>query len=313
MKRLNPQRTLWKVFSSGREALGLLPEMEEFIEAIALSPEWQKRFAGYWSSGKPGNRQGPAGHDIVLMIRLVLAQCVLGKDYRELAYLLVDSKALRQFLEIEYVEEQALPKFTTLNGWMNALPVSFLEEVNLAISLRRGEKKPEEGKKEAEKPEENKEMEEPIAVELKQWRSDASCVESNIHYPTDSSLLRDGLRWMYRWIERMRGNLCASGQPGDVVGERTPAVSGDCEVGEVSKEERAEEELPAFDSAYRASGGSLSRACEEGEKSGGLRDNRESRALCALSDDAGGVGALGTSHRESHGPSAAAGVKRKSG
>jgi len=35
------------------------------------------------------------------MIRLVLAQCVLGKDYRELAYLRVDSKALRQFLEIE--------------------------------------------------------------------------------------------------------------------------------------------------------------------------------------------------------------------
>jgi len=217
MKRLNPQRTLWKVFSSGREALGLLQEMEEFIEAIALSPEWQKRFAGYWSSGKPDNRQGPAGHDIVLMIRLVLAQCVLGKDYRELAYLLVDSKALRQFLEIEYVEEQALPKFTTLNGWMNALPVSFLEELNLAISLRRGEKKAEVEKEEAEKEEvekeeaekeeEKKEVEKPIAVELKQWRSDASCVESNIHYPTDSSLLRDGLRWMYRWIERMREEL----------------------------------------------------------------------------------------------------------
>lgn len=203
MKRPNAQRTLWKVFSSGREALGLLQEMEEFIEAIALSPEGQKRFAGYWSSGKPGNRQGPAGHDIVLMIRLVLAQCVLGKDYRELAYLLVDSKALRQFLEIEYVEEQALPKFTTLNGWMNALPVSFLEEVNLEISLRRGEKKQEAEKPELEKPE----VEKPIAVELKQWRSDASCVESNIHYPTDSSLLRDGLRWMYRWIERMREEL----------------------------------------------------------------------------------------------------------
>lgn len=207
MKRLNAQRTLWKVFSSGREALGLLQEMEEFIEGIALSPEWQKRFAGYWSSGKPGNRQGPQGHDIVLMIRLVLAQCVLGKDYRELAYLLVDSKALRQFLEIEYVEEQALPKFTTLNGWMNALPVSFLEEVNLAISLRRGEKKQEVERPEVEKPEEKKEEEKPIAVELKQWRSDASCVESNIHYPTASSLLRDGLRWMYRWIERMREEL----------------------------------------------------------------------------------------------------------
>jgi hypothetical protein len=101
------------------------------------------------------------------------------------------------------VEEQALPKFTTLNGWRNALPVSFLEEVNLEISLRRGEKKQEAEKPELEKPE----VEKPIAVELKQWRSEASCVESNIHYPTDSSLLRDGLRWMYRWIERMREEL----------------------------------------------------------------------------------------------------------
>src|SRR3990172_2123565 len=107
------------------------------------------------------------------------------------------------------------------------------------------------------------------------------------------------------------GDLCPPGQPGDVVGERPPAVSGDCEVGEVPKEERAEEELPAFDSAYRASGGSLSRACEEGGEIRDLRDHRESGPICALSDDAGGVGPLGTSHRESHWPSAAAGVKRK--
>ncbi len=80
-----------------------------------------------------------------------------------------------------------MPKFTTLNGWMNALPVSFLEEVNLEISLRRGEKKQEAEKPGLENPEERKEEEKPIAVELKQWRSDASCVESTIHYRTDSS------------------------------------------------------------------------------------------------------------------------------
>ena len=58
MKRPNAQRTLWKVFSTGREALGLLQEMEEFIEAMALNPEWQKRFAGYWSSGQPAGTGG---------------------------------------------------------------------------------------------------------------------------------------------------------------------------------------------------------------------------------------------------------------
>jgi hypothetical protein len=29
---------------------------------------------------------------------------------------------------------------------------------------------------------------------MKAWRSDATCVESDLHYPTDSALLRDGLR-----------------------------------------------------------------------------------------------------------------------
>jgi len=164
-----------------------LKEAKEYIDAIALSGQWQKRFAGFWSGGSQGSQRGPQGHDSVLMIRLVLAQCVLRKDYRELAALLEDSLGLRGFLEIEYVKDKALPKFQTIAAWVKALPAKFLEEVNGELVREQG------GQKEG--------------MALKQWRGDATGVESNIHYPTDSSLLRDGLNWLYRWIGRMRGEL----------------------------------------------------------------------------------------------------------
>lgn len=89
MKPLNAQGTLWKAFSTGREAIPLLTEMQDSVDAVALDGKWQERFARYWSGGTGVSRRGPEGHDIVLMIRLVLAQSVLRKDYRELAALLV--------------------------------------------------------------------------------------------------------------------------------------------------------------------------------------------------------------------------------
>lgn len=187
MKPLNAQKTLYMAFSTGREAIPLLAELKADIDVIALDGKWQERFAAYWSGGTGLSSRGPAGHDMVLMIRLVLAQGVLRKDYRELAALLKDSLGLRRYLEIEYVKDEALPRFQTIAGWVKAVPPSFLDEVNLQLVEGRGRQE--------------------LGMELNQWRSDATCVESDIHYPTDSALLRDGLRWLYRWIGRMREEL----------------------------------------------------------------------------------------------------------
>jgi hypothetical protein len=51
--------------------------MKAGIDAIALDGQWQQRFVAYWSGGRGGSRRGPAGHDLGLVIRLVLAQAVL--------------------------------------------------------------------------------------------------------------------------------------------------------------------------------------------------------------------------------------------
>ena len=138
MKPLNAQKTLYRAFSTGREAIPMLEELKDCIDTIALDEEWQQRFAACWSGGTGSSRRGPEGHDIVLMIRLVLAQGVLRKDYRELAALLRDSLALRRYLEIEYVQDEALPRFQTLAAWVKALPPSFLAEVNRELIQGQG-------------------------------------------------------------------------------------------------------------------------------------------------------------------------------
>lgn len=80
-----------------------------------------------------------------------------------------------------------LPGFQTISGWVRALPEGLLEAVNQHLVIVEGAEK--------------------LGMEMTRWRSDATVAESNIHYPTDSALLRDGLRWMHRWIERMREEL----------------------------------------------------------------------------------------------------------
>ncbi len=187
MKRTNSQYTLYRAFTTGREYFQLLDDLGPIIDAIATDPQWQKRFIKYLFGKKKKSNRGPKGHDIVFIIRLILVQCITRKDYRELAALIRDSEALKHFLEIKGVPDANLPEFQTISGWIKKLPPEFFEEINWHLVKKEGK--------------ENLEM------DLEDWRADATVVESNIHYPTDSALLNDALRWMFRWIEQMREDL----------------------------------------------------------------------------------------------------------
>lgn len=206
MKGTDTQLTMFRAFSSGREGILLLVEVEGIIDAIAMDVKWQEEFIEALKNAGKKKRQkykkvlkqeqlifgqsnggGRQGYGIVFIIRLILAQCVLRKDYRELAALLIDSKALRRFLEIEQVEGKNLPRFQVISDWVRAIPEQLLEAINQHLMIKEGKDN--------------------LGMNLEKWRSDATVVESNIHYPTDSALLRDGLRWMHRWIKRMREDL----------------------------------------------------------------------------------------------------------
>ncbi len=182
MKIPTSQLTLFHAFSTGRQYSQMMDEIGREIDKTAFDIGWQRRFAKVLNQGNEANKDGAKGYDLILIIRVILFRCVTGKHYREIAGLMHDSKSLRRFLELEQVREEDIPCYQTIQRWVNAVPVQMYEALNQSIvKKKRGE-----------------------GMELKHWRTDATCVESNIHYPTDSSLLNDSLRWLHRWIKRIR-------------------------------------------------------------------------------------------------------------
>ncbi len=192
-----------RAFSTGREAVDLLDDIGVYINDIAFDAGWQKRFAEEWEeaaqrraekrrkekekgwkSRRAQKSVGRAGYNVAFMIQVVMLQCILRKDYREMAALLRDSIRVRKYLVVTGTPDEDLPRFQTIADWVKDLSPDFLREVNDHIVKEFGGKD--------------------LGMVLEEWRGDASAVESNIHYPADSALLRDSLRWMHRWIERLR-------------------------------------------------------------------------------------------------------------
>lgn len=186
MKIPTSQLTLFHAFSTGRRYSQMMDEISREIDKVAFDIEWQRRFAKVLNQGNSANKDGAKGYDIVFIIRVILFRCVTGKHYREIEGLMQDSKSLRKFLELEQVREEDLPCYQTIQRWVSAVPAEMYEALNQSmVKKKRGGSD---------------------GMELKDWRVDATCVESNIHYPTDSSLLNDSLRWVHRWIGRIRSS-----------------------------------------------------------------------------------------------------------
>jgi len=98
-------------------------------------------------------------------------------------------------------------------------------------------------------------------------------VESNIHYPTDSALLRYGLRWMYRWIGRMREELGIRARMNTAElswekGHRVYLEIVKLRGGRSRKEQK--KNLPAAVETHRAGGGTFSGTPAEGATNGSL-------------------------------------------
>jgi IS5 family transposase len=108
-------------------------------------------------------------------------RCMVLKQYRnlsyeELAFHLVDSRAFRGFSRLQMGQR---PSISTLQENINGLRPGTWEAVNALIIRYAEAKRIEKGRK---------------------VRLDSTAVESNIHYPTDSRLLEDGIRVITRLL-----------------------------------------------------------------------------------------------------------------
>jgi transposase, IS5 family len=126
-----------------------------------------------------GRRSTP----VEVVLRMLVVMRLYGWSYERTAYFVNDSLVLRQFCRV-YLEK--VPADTTLIRWANTTGPETLHRLNdRAVQLARAGK----------------------VTRGRKLRVDTTAVETEIHYPTDSALIGDGVRVLSRLLRRAKGVL----------------------------------------------------------------------------------------------------------
>jgi len=131
-------------------------------------------------------RSGARGMSAEQVLRAAILKALFGFTYKELAFHLIDSRTLRGFCLIGFADKGF--KKSVLNKNIKALSADTWEQINQQLL----------GQAEEEKTEKAREV-----------RIDCTVVETNIHAPTDSSLLYDTVRVLTRLLHAAK-EACGS-------------------------------------------------------------------------------------------------------
>jgi transposase, IS5 family len=133
----------------------------------------------YPNSGRLGRHSTPAE----VILRMLVVKRLYGWSYAQTERFVSDSIVLRQFCRL-YLE--SAPDDTTLIRWANQIGPGTLASLNdRAVELARSLK----------------------VSRGRKLRVDSTVVETNVHHPTDSRLLSDGVRVVSRLLRRAREAL----------------------------------------------------------------------------------------------------------
>lgn len=117
---------------------------------------------------------------VEVLLRMLVVMRLYGWSYEKTEFFVNDSLVLRQFCRV-YLEK--VPDDTTLIRWANTIGPETLQVLNdRVVELARGLK----------------------VTRGRKLRVDTTAVQSNIHYPTDSALIGDGVRALSRLLRRAR-------------------------------------------------------------------------------------------------------------
>src|SRR5829696_7713531 len=133
----------------------------------------------YPNSGRLGRHSTPAE----VILRMLVVKRFYGWSYEQTERFVCDSIVLRQFCRL-YLE--SAPDDTTLIRWANQIGPGTLASLNdRVVELARSVK----------------------VTRGRKLRVDSTVVETNVHHPTDSRLLGDGVRVVSRLLRRAREAL----------------------------------------------------------------------------------------------------------
>jgi transposase, IS5 family len=132
--------------------------------------------------------RGRSSTPVEVILRMLVIRRLYGWSYAETEHFVADSLILRQFCRL-YLEPA--PDDTTLIRWANQIDPATLEKLNERVVALARQAKVTRGRK---------------------LRVDGTVVATNIHHPTDASLLADGVRGISRQLRRARALLGNAGE-----------------------------------------------------------------------------------------------------
>ncbi len=157
-------------------------ELEVISNIIDANPTICQRVLQDLNKGKNvAHRQGANGMSADQVLRSAIVKFLFNFTYQDLAFHLVDSQSLSWFCRIGIADKGF--KKSALNNNIKAISDTTWQTINTDLLDYAKAEKIEKGRK---------------------VRIDCTCVESNIHHPTDSSLLWDAVRVLTRLMEHCR-------------------------------------------------------------------------------------------------------------
>ena len=166
------------------ELLGYFPELSPELKKMDAYLEDEKLFRlirGDLAKRYPKTREtGRHSTPVEVVLRMLVVKRLYGYSYAETERVVRDSLSLRQFCRV-FLHD--VPDEKTLIRWAHVIQPKTLEKFNERIMQLAIERKVTKGRK---------------------LRTDGTVVESNIHPPSDSRLLADGVRVLARTVVRAR-------------------------------------------------------------------------------------------------------------
>ena len=161
-------------FEPQLEQLDRLLDDDELFEAVR--DDLARRYPRTRSRGRPST-------PVEVILRMLVVMRLYGWSYEQAEYFVNDSLVLRQFCRV-YLE--TVPDDTTLIRWANTIGPETLQALNdRVVQLARSLK----------------------VTRGRKLRVDTTAVETDIHFPTDSGLVGDGVRVVSRLLRRARAVL----------------------------------------------------------------------------------------------------------
>jgi transposase, IS5 family len=184
-ERYEPNAEFWALIE--RLAIEMEPELAVIDKLLdddelykLLKHDFGKRYPKTLETGRDSS-------PVEVLLRMLTVKRLYSWTYRQTEWHVRDSLVMRWFCRIYW---EAVPDYSTVDQWSLTLRPETLHAFNERVTELAKQLKVTRGRK---------------------LRTDGTVVETNIHYPTDSSLLADGVRILSRTLKRAQA----------VVGEAT--------------------------------------------------------------------------------------------